>query len=93
VRLKEVLRGIKCDRISYVDHASRSGNALFAKACEMDLEGIIAKHRLGKYMSGREQSTWFKIRNRYYSQWDGRARLDICSKAAGMQETKFLSVR
>jgi hypothetical protein len=74
-RLRDVLRGIKCDRISYVDHVSRTGKALFQKACEMDLEGIVAKHKLGKYMSGREQSTWFKIRNRSYSQWDGRDEL------------------
>jgi hypothetical protein len=86
--------------LEYVDHVSRSGKALFEKACEMDLEGIVAKHKLGKYMAGREQSTWFKIRNRSYSQWDGRHELfesredfqppgwDVCVKAAaaGTQE-------
>jgi bifunctional non-homologous end joining protein LigD len=97
-RLREVLRGIKCDRITYVNHVSRTGKALFARACEMDLEGIVAKHKLGKYMSGRDQSTWFKIRNRSYSQWDGREELfesrderqrpgwDVCSRAAAVAD-------
>jgi len=34
----------------------------------MDLEGIVAKHKHGPYVSEREQSTWFKIRNSAYSQ-------------------------
>jgi hypothetical protein len=48
----------------------------------------------GKYVSGRDDSTWFKIRNRSYSQWVGRDEpfdvrdeqqrpgWDTCSKAA-----------
>jgi hypothetical protein len=36
------------DRISYVDHFSGTGKALFEKACKMDLEGIVAKHKRGK---------------------------------------------
>ena len=27
------------------------------------------------YTSGRDETTWFKIRNRNYSQWDGREEL------------------
>jgi hypothetical protein len=38
----------------------------------MDLEGNVAKHKLGKYMPGRDQSTRFKFRNRAYSQWGAR---------------------
>jgi hypothetical protein len=49
--------------------------------CELDLEGIVAKHRFGPYVSGDavlrnlrnlSPSTWFKIRNPHYSQWAGR---------------------
>jgi hypothetical protein len=30
---------------------------------------------MGRYVSEREQSTWFKIRNGRYSQWPGREEL------------------
>jgi len=56
-----VLRSNTCDRIVYVDYVLRSGVALFEKACELDLEGIVAKYRHGRYVSGRDDSTWFKI--------------------------------
>jgi hypothetical protein len=37
----------------------------------MDLEGIVAKHSAGVYVTERERTTWFKIRNPY-SQMEGR---------------------
>jgi ATP-dependent DNA ligase len=67
----------------------------FRLACEHDLEGIVAKHRSSPYLTGREDTTWFKIRNRSYSQWDGRDEMfqrpeepmcsgwDLCAVAAG----------
>jgi ATP-dependent DNA ligase len=51
------------------------GNALFDLACQHDLEGVVAKYKSGVYTSGREETTWFKIRNRSYSQWAGREEL------------------
>lgn len=51
---------------------SAAGKILFNAACQHDLEGIVAKHRSGRYVAGREETTWFKIRNRSYSQWAGR---------------------
>jgi len=50
-------------------------DAVFQRICEMDLEGIIAKHSTGPYVTDRERSTWFKIRNRSYSQMEGRVEL------------------
>jgi hypothetical protein len=52
-----------------------AGVELFRHACKLDLEGLVAKHRDGLYVSEREQSSWFKIRNRDYSQWPGRDEL------------------
>ena len=49
--------------------------ALFERVCELDLEGIVAKQKFGPYVTEREQSTWFKILNREYSQKDGREEL------------------
>ena len=48
------------------------GTALFQRVCELDLEGIVAKQKSAPHVAEREQSTWFKILNREYSQKDGK---------------------
>jgi len=42
------------------------GEALFAPACEMDLEGIVGKDLSAPYKRG-VQPTWVKIKNPNYS--------------------------
>ena len=59
--------------IMYADHIRGSGIALFEKACELDLEGIVAKYQYATY--DPNQTTWFKIRNHNYSQMVGREEL------------------
>lgn len=59
--------------IMYADHVAGTGVALFEKLCELDLEGIVAKHQYAPY--DPNQTTWFKIRNRNYSQMVGREEL------------------
>jgi len=44
---------------------------LFQAACKQDLEGIVAKLATGRYEP--EATTWVKIKNRNYSQAEGRA--------------------
>jgi bifunctional non-homologous end joining protein LigD len=61
--------------LRYADYLEHHGTALFQRVCEMDLEGIVAKHSFGPYVTDRERSTWFKIRNRSYSQMQGREEL------------------
>jgi bifunctional non-homologous end joining protein LigD len=61
--------------IRFADHIEGSGSALFEHVCKVDLEGIVAKHKYGPYVTMREQSTWFKIRNPRYSQWERREEL------------------
>ena len=61
---------LKCTE--YIDGC---GTALFQRVCELDLEGIVAKQKSAPYVTEREQSTWFKILNRKYSQKDGREEL------------------
>jgi bifunctional non-homologous end joining protein LigD len=70
--LSAVVRRASCRSLRYVDHVEAQGVALFARACELDLEGIVAKYKFGPYTSDREASTWFKIRNGSYSHWAGR---------------------
>jgi ATP-dependent DNA ligase len=64
-----------CPRLRYVDHVEQYGTALFQHVCKMDLEGVVAKHSFGPYTTGRERTTWFKIRNPKYSQMEGREEL------------------
>ena len=44
---------------------------LFQAACASDLEGVVAKLASGRYEP--EATTWVKIKNRAYSQAEGRA--------------------
>jgi ATP-dependent DNA ligase len=62
-------------RLHYVDHVEQYGKVLFQRVCEMDLEGIVAKHSSGAYVTEPERTTWFKIKNRHYSQMEGREKL------------------
>src|SRR6476660_7927831 len=59
----------------YVEHIEQYGTALFQRVCEMDLEGIVAKHSFGNYVTEAQRTTWFKIKNRNYSQSQGREKL------------------
>ena len=61
--------------LRYAEHVDGSRTALFERICELDLEGVVAKHKFGPYVTEREHSTWFKILNREYSQKDGREEL------------------
>lgn len=65
----------KGDSCLSIEHVGRYGTALFERVCEMDLEGIVAKHSFGNYVTERERTTWFKIKNRGYSQSVGREKL------------------
>jgi len=40
------------------------GMALFASICSMDMEGIIAKQRSGRYIAGKRHQDWLKIKHR-----------------------------
>ena len=57
----------------YADHIAGNGTRLFRLACELDLEGIVAKRKDGKYTP--EETSWVKIKNPHYSQAEGRKEL------------------
>ena len=65
----------KHSRIKYADHFDGLGSCFFQRVCALDLEGVVAKYKNGRYESEIERSTWFKIRNKNYSQMTGRAEL------------------
>ena len=73
LRLRAVVPN-RAERLLYCDHVEAEGEGLFRLVCEHDLEGIVAKRKGHPYLPDRETS-WFKIRNRGYIQWAGRAEL------------------
>jgi bifunctional non-homologous end joining protein LigD len=70
--LRRLLAGVPMSRFHYADHIEREGIALFKRVCDMDLEGVVAKHAFGPYSA---ETKWFKIKNRSYSQMQGREEL------------------
>jgi ATP-dependent DNA ligase len=40
--------------------------------CDLDVEGIVAKHGASIYQARRSQGIWIKIKNPNYSQNEGR---------------------
>jgi bifunctional non-homologous end joining protein LigD len=73
--LRRLLSKTPDSRMRYVEHVEQYGTALFQRVCEMDLEGIVAKHSYGPYVTEAQRTTWFKIKNRNYSQMQGREEL------------------
>ena len=79
VERKKLLRAVVPQRSStvlYAQHVHGTGRELFMEGCQQDLEGIVAKHRAGRY--GEDEPTrWLKIKNPEYSQARDRAELFI----------------
>jgi bifunctional non-homologous end joining protein LigD len=63
--LAQLLVGVP--HIHYVEHLEAHGEALFAKVCELDFEGIVAKRADSPYRAGR-RSSWLKIKNQKVKQ-------------------------
>ena len=42
-------------RLKYTEYIDGCGTALFQRVCELDLEGIVAKHKSGPYVADRER--------------------------------------
>ncbi|HET9853730.1 MAG TPA: DNA ligase D [Methylomirabilota bacterium] len=59
-RLARVLKGRR-GRLRYSEHFDVPGRRLFARACRLGLEGIIAKRKQAPYTSGRGQA-WLKVK-------------------------------
>ena len=57
----------------YAQHIEQRGKSLFAEICARDLEGIVAKRKLGIYKD--DGNSWLKVKNRTYSQAEGRQEL------------------
>jgi bifunctional non-homologous end joining protein LigD len=73
--LKKLLRR-KRSRIVYLDHVETDGQLLFEQIVAMDLEGMVCKRKNSPYKATEKPSSaWIKIKNRTYSQAQGREEL------------------
>jgi len=72
-RLARLVRAAKCPRLFYAQHVMQHGKAFFGAICTRDLEGIVAKRKLGIYKD--DGNSWLKVKNRTYSQVEGRHEL------------------
>jgi bifunctional non-homologous end joining protein LigD len=73
IERKQILREMvppQPSRPLYVDHVRGAGTELLRAACEMDLEGIVAKWANAPYDTGAP--SWVKIKNPRYTQAIGR---------------------
>ena len=70
------------ERLLYCDHVEGAGGELFDFVCKRDLEGIVAKRKFDPYLLDGSAS-WLKIRNRAYSQWNGREELFQRERSGG----------
>jgi bifunctional non-homologous end joining protein LigD len=61
-KLREIIPAIPRLPIQFSDHCTGSGKALFKKACQMGLEGIVSKRAASRYRSGPSK-TWLKAKN------------------------------
>jgi ATP-dependent DNA ligase len=72
----------------YVDHTKGAGQRLYDLACQLDLEGIVAKRADSPYKEDTTHTPpWIKIKNPNYSQKEGRGDL---FKRAGLNIKKPL---
>jgi bifunctional non-homologous end joining protein LigD len=67
-RLRRLIKGHA--ELLFADQIQGSGTELYKAICARDLEGIVAKHRVGPYEA--RPVTWFKVLNPNYSQARGR---------------------
>jgi bifunctional non-homologous end joining protein LigD len=64
-RRKEILRSVlpsNHSSLRFSDHIQEYGNQFYDKACQQELEGIIAKKASSRYQQGKRVSDWLKIK-------------------------------
>jgi bifunctional non-homologous end joining protein LigD len=77
-QLHELVRKSRCERLLYVQHIEGASKKFFGEICSRDLEGIVAKRKLGIYKD--DGNSWMKVKNRSYSQAEGRHELLMGAK-------------
>lgn len=60
-KLKSLLEGAGKGPLLYSDHIEGDAELIFARACDLKLEGVVSKNKNDPYRSGRTKS-WLKIK-------------------------------
>jgi ATP-dependent DNA ligase len=68
--LQKLIEAVRCKQLLYAQHVEGCGKEFFEEICKRDLEGIVAKRKLSSYKD--DGTGWLKIKNRTYSQAEGR---------------------
>ena len=71
-QLRQIIPRSNNSRLRFSDHIEATGCELFRAACDMDLEGIVAKQKHARYLADARRSTWIKVKNPRYTQAEGR---------------------
>jgi len=72
-RLSELIQASACNRLLYAQHIEEHCRHFFKEISSRDLEGIVAKRKLSIYKPSG--NSWLKIKNKSYSQAEGRHEL------------------
>jgi bifunctional non-homologous end joining protein LigD len=67
-KLRKLVERSQCPEILYAQHIERNGKLLFEEVVERNLEGMVAKRRMGAYA----EHGWLKVKNAKYTQVVGR---------------------
>jgi transcriptional regulator with XRE-family HTH domain len=71
--LSELVHGSNHSQVLYAQHVDGCGKKFFDEICRRDLEGVVAKRKASIYKE--DGNGWLKIKNRSYSQAEGRHEL------------------
>ena len=69
------LAPVQPSMVLYADYVEERGRQFFASACDLDLEGIVAKWKQGAYLCDGVRTNWIKIKNPSCSQTKDRHEL------------------
>jgi len=72
-QLHDLLKTSGSGRILYAQHIEGAGKQFFEEICARDLEGMVAKRKMSIYKD--DGNSWLKVKNRGYSQAQGRHEL------------------
>ncbi len=66
--LEEIVARQPCPELMLSEGVSANGKALYQKACEQGLEGVMAKRLSSAYAAGKRNGAWVKVKRRLHIQ-------------------------
>lgn len=62
--LERIVKASQCPELMLSDGIPANGKALYERACQQGLEGVMAKRMSSAYASGKRNGAWVKIKRR-----------------------------